>query len=174
MKQVILLGGKAGSGKDTVASFLCKNYGYTRIAYADALKDYVSNTYNIKRELFDTQDGKKSIIKIGGENITLRQLLIQVGTEKKIDDENYWVDKVINDIYLLQNNKIVISDFRYPQEYTTLLKHFTIKTLKITRESIEDYNDSSETSLYNFKFDYIIDNNSTLKELSESVDTFFS
>ena len=38
---IIGLSGKAGSGKDTIADYLVTNYGYTKFALADAVREAV-------------------------------------------------------------------------------------------------------------------------------------
>ena len=58
MKKIILLSGWKGSGKDTVANLLVSNYGFKRIAFADSLKDMVSELYNIPRSHFDHRELK--------------------------------------------------------------------------------------------------------------------
>ena len=52
MKLVALSGWK-GSGKDTLANYLVKKYGFKRLAFADKLKDMASQEYGIPREHFD-------------------------------------------------------------------------------------------------------------------------
>lgn len=50
--QLIILSGKAGSGKDSAADYLVQNKNYTRVAFADALKEYCSSKYGIHIEYF--------------------------------------------------------------------------------------------------------------------------
>lgn len=54
----ILLHGEIEAGKDTTGDYLVKNYGYTKISYAEPLKDLVAPLYNINREDMDSKDGK--------------------------------------------------------------------------------------------------------------------
>ena len=172
-KVIYLTGGKAGSGKDTMADYLCKNYGCKRLAYADALKDYTSEKYNIDRNLFDTQEGKMKVIKVNDSELTIRQLLINVSLEKKINNENLWIDIVIQKILDSDNEFIVISDFRYPAEYYELTKKFdNVSTIKIVRNNVNLINDHSETALDAFDFDCIIYNNSDLKSLYSTIDSY--
>lgn len=44
---VIAVSGWKGSGKDTMAEYLVNDYGYTRVAFADVLKEMVAEQYNI-------------------------------------------------------------------------------------------------------------------------------
>lgn len=59
---IIALSGWAGSGKDTVADYLINKYSYTRVSFADTLKDATSKTFQIPRDHFDNRDFKDSAI----------------------------------------------------------------------------------------------------------------
>lgn len=47
---IIGIVGKAGSGKDTVAKFVCDNHGGTRLAFADILKRFVQDVFGFTDE----------------------------------------------------------------------------------------------------------------------------
>ena len=51
--KVITLSGYKGSGKDLMAKYLVDNYGYSRLAFADPLKDIIVQQYDIPREVLD-------------------------------------------------------------------------------------------------------------------------
>jgi len=170
MANIILIGGKAGSGKDTVAEFLVNNCNFTQFAYANALKDYVSVSFNINRQLFDTQEGKMSEIIVNNRKTTPRQMLIDVSLEKKKENPLIWIQKVIESIKICDNKQVVISDFRFPEEYTELIKIFdNVITIQIKRNEALNIDDHSERALNNFKFDYIIYNNSSKEDLYKKV-----
>lgn len=59
MNKIILLSGWKGSGKDSFAKFLCEDFGYNRIAFADKLKDSIALEYNLKRSIFDDRTEKE-------------------------------------------------------------------------------------------------------------------
>lgn len=161
---IILLGGKCGSGKDVVGKYLCNNYNYKRLAFADKLKDDVSEKYNIDRKLFDIQEYKNNY-KIN--NQTLREILIKESVIRKTIDENYIINPIIINIEKNINKNIVITDFRFPYEYNKLKEKYNdIITVLIQRDVKNKYtNNFSENSLNDFNFDYIIDNNTTLINL---------
>lgn len=56
--QLFILSGKKGAGKDVVAEYLVKSHGYVRLAFADSLKEYVSNKYGIHLDYFHNVDVK--------------------------------------------------------------------------------------------------------------------
>jgi len=168
-RTIIMLSGKAGSGKDYTANWLVKNKGFTRFAFADHLKDLVSYRYNIKRSLFDTQEGKKIQIVAEGEKFSLRYLLIATAKMERYKNNLVFVNKVKTDIEASPCKKIVISDFRYPEEYHALKDYFcgiqsggSIETIRVECRTFVDINDVSESQLDSFPFDTTIPNCKTL------------
>ena len=90
-----MLSGWKGSGKDFIADIIVKNNKYKKIAFATKVKDEVSEFYNIDRNLFDSQDGKK--LKYD-DSTTYRDLLIKYGEIKRNQDIHHWSKNVYNDI----------------------------------------------------------------------------
>jgi dephospho-CoA kinase len=172
-RNIILLAGKAGSGKDTVANHLVKKYSFKRFAFADTLKEYVSKKYNIPLELLFTQEGKKQEIIVKKKKVTLRDLLIKDGAEKRQENQDYWVNMVIEKIQAeSKTQNIVISDFRFPNEYRRLAEtFFEIVAVKVVRENgCENIDDISETALNQFDFDRVLFNDRTIYDFEKLVD----
>jgi len=170
-KNIVLIGGAAGSGKDTVANFLCDCFGFHRIAYADALKQHVSSKYNIPINLMYSQEGKNSMINVKNTYMSVRNLLIKEGTDTRLMDSNIWVNEVKDYICKYNLQRIVIPDFRFINEYTVFYKYFPsqIHTLKIVRPDIKISNDISEHQLDNFIFDNVIVNDGTIEQLKYKI-----
>lgn len=172
-KILILLAGKANSGKDTAALHLVNNHSFTKFAFADALKDFVAEKYQIDKGLLYSQEGKKQEYENTGK--TLRDLLIEEGLAHRTIDPDYWIKIVSQRIQKAGSDRVVISDFRFPNEYNTLLHElsetFKLKTVCIFRENgAEQIEDVSETSLSDFKFDKVWFNDRTVYDLSKSID----
>ncbi len=58
-KKCILVTGCAGSGKDTVANYLIKKYGYKKFAFADPLKKISLILFNLQRDLSYYNDRRR-------------------------------------------------------------------------------------------------------------------
>jgi dephospho-CoA kinase len=170
--KIVMLSGKAGSGKDTVCNYIVENYpGYRQYAFAKCLKDYVGAMYGISDTLLYTQEGKKRIINVKETKMSVRDILIMEATKKRKTDENYWVSMVIEQILKDKPENVVISDFRFPNEFYEMNKYFDdILSVNIVREDYIFIEDSSETSLDNFEHDIRIYNNSNKFDLYRKVD----
>jgi dephospho-CoA kinase len=176
-RSIILIAGKAGSGKDTVANHLVKNHSFKRFAFADTLKEYTSKKYNVPLELLFSQEGKKEEIDVDNKKITIRNLLIKEGKEKREQDINYWVDLIIKKIEAEPvTQDIIISDFRFPNEYNRMQEFFSeLSAVLVVRENgSEKIDDESETALNLFQFDRVIFNDRTIYDLEKIVDNDLS
>lgn len=171
MKRVILLSGKAGSGKDYLADLL-GDYGYDRFAFADYLKDITAKKYSLCREDFNTQEGKKKV----HYGKTYRQLLIETGAECRSDDDDFFSKKIIDTIKESMADYGVVTDLRFPNEYTYTLnmlpKECVVTFVRINRDDHIVVDDKSETLLDNFAFDVVLDNNGTAEHLIDQIKPF--
>ena len=164
--QVILIGGKARSGKDTLADFLTENLEkqgkkVCKIQVGQYIKYYAMKYFGWN----------------GEEETKPRDLLIELGTEiirKKIDPD-FHIDRLIQDIKVLSYfyDTFVVSDIRFPVEIEKPKKEFdNVTTIKMIRNS-DELNDAqkshfTETGLDSFNsFDYVIENEGSLEELKE-------
>lgn len=159
MKTIYLLSGRIRSGKDYVADLLVKHFGFTRYAFADALKKEVSIEYNMDMNCFNTQFGKATFNP--RFRCTNRDLLIKYSSAKKKNNINYYTDKLVDKLNNEKNDLIVISDFRYQYEYDRLKENpqFCVKTVCVYRDKSVFLNIESENSLEEFEYNMLIDNN---------------
>lgn len=71
MKNIIGISGHAGAGKDTFASVLVERYGFVRMAFADKLKEIISDAYDVPVEFFNDRVLKNEVHpNLCGEYIT--------------------------------------------------------------------------------------------------------
>jgi phosphomevalonate kinase len=166
-KTIVLLSGWTGSGKDYVGDIIEKEYGYRKDKIAKSLKDEVSNKYNISRKLLETQEGKRTVFENGE---TYRDLLIRHGEEMREKDKYYWVKNIVSEEYGESSTSIVISDWRFIEEYEYLENTGSnIITIRIERFDEINTECKTEHALDNFEFDYKISNSlgTTREEIIE-------
>jgi hypothetical protein len=159
----IAMTGKMGVGKDICIKYLINKYGGTKIAFSDYLYDILH--YAQKVCGFKLQKDRKFLQFIGTD----------WGREK---DDNVWINLTLKKIKKTQGY-IYISDCRFVNEFNAL-KNDDFIIIKIVRNKI-DYNREgtgtrnhiSETeldSIPNENFNYILENNSSLKILYHYLD----
>lgn len=177
---IIGLSGYAQTGKDTIANHLIKNYGFTRVAFADPIREALYNL-NPNITLADMRGISLAscVDGIGWEAVKnlstdARELLQRMGTEvgRSIFGENFWVDQAMKKA--LQYDKAVITDIRYPNELKAVLEA-SGQVWRVVKDNVQAVNrHPSETSLDDYNFEYIIFNNDTIESLYESVDSFMT
>lgn len=122
--EIIGLAGFARVGKDTAANVLVEEFGFTKIAFADKLKEFlytqnpIVGTYGgdiyYLQELIDDYgwEGAKDTL----HSPEVRRLLQRTGTEagRGVVGDNVWVDALLGG--LDDDAKIVVPDCRFLNE----------------------------------------------------------
>jgi len=172
---VLGLSGWARSGKDTIADYLVDVEGYTKVSFAQPMKEamYRLNPRITVNEVVNTAlrvgidvygwDGLKE------RSPDIRGLLQRFGTEigREMFGENFWVDYALNSIE--DGSKVVFSDVRFPNE-ADAIRQLGGKVYRVERQGVEAANDHiSEHALDKYKFDGIINNNGTIQGLQQNV-----
>jgi hypothetical protein len=171
---ILLISGKAGVGKTTLATILRNKLSMHQL---DVLLTHFAE--GVKRVAFQMGwNGKK--------DTAGRNLLQKIGAVGREYNEDTWVNFVLNvctpeytDINMTHPDIIVIDDWRYPNEYSALQKsgNFTIFTVNIKAKNREilrgtEYAlDSSETSLDHYTHDdfyFVVDNTGSIEVLENS------
>lgn len=119
--------GFIGSGKDTVADYLCTFHGFKRISFAGSLKDAVASVFNWDRELLEgttktSREWRDQIDVWWAErleipHLTPRWVLQHWGTEvfRNCFHSDIWVASVEHKLISAKDN-IVITDCRFRNE----------------------------------------------------------
>ena len=176
---VIGLTGYAQVGKDTTANILVEEYGFTRIAFADALRDmlFALDPLIVGKdgELWSTQG---TVDAFGWEDAkradfdprwNVRAYLQRLGTEagRAILGENVWVDAAMRKVK--PGGKYVFSDVRFPNEVAAIRAAGGV-LWRINRPGFGPINNHlSETAVQDVEVDMTIDNSGTLDDLAEIV-----
>jgi hypothetical protein len=166
---IIGLSGYAQSGKDTVAELLCLNYGYTRMAFADPMRDaiYTLNPFveggNRVADLVDEYGWD-----VAKANHEVRRLLQVFGTDvgRKQFGDNFWVQQAFDK---MESTKIVFADVRFPNEANEIMQYGG-QVWRVNRHNHPPVNGhKSEHAMDNFMFKHVIYNDGTLDDLSDEV-----
>lgn len=163
--KIIVLSGKAKSGKDLVADKIelyYKDKKCIQISYAYYLKQYIKKITNTD---FDDSNKPRTLLQEFGINLI-----------KKIDPL-FLVNRVIEDIkvYSYFYDVIIITDARLKEEITELKKVFEITTIRInTSYSDPKMNEIekkhiTETDLDNYDFDYVLSNFDDVNKILEEI-----
>lgn len=170
---IIGLSGYARSGKDTVANFLVENHGFTRLSFAEPMREAL-----LRLNPTITVAGVQGVVlssvvkSLGWERLKelspdVRGLLQRLGTEvgREMFGENFWVDYLINKALDIKGS-VVISDVRYLNEADSI-KLMNGQIWRVNRPNVEAANSHpSEIEMDSFNnFDVVITNDTSLDEL---------
>jgi hypothetical protein len=124
---IIGIAGFQGSGKDTIADYLCNIYGFKRDSFATTLKDAVAAVFGWDRELLEGRTRESRAWReqvdpwwaerLNMPNLTPRLVLQKWGTEvaRKSWHDDTWIASLENKLHKAHND-IVITDVRFPNE----------------------------------------------------------
>lgn len=137
MARNIAVIGALRSGKDSVATSLVANHGYTKMALADPLKDEVVTALNAVEGGWDRE-------RLEREKTSLRSLLQVWGTEFRRNlDPGYWTNKLearISEHHARDLDRIIVTDARFTNELDMLRRHqFTIVRLEMDEKTLRDH-----------------------------------
>jgi len=168
---IVLLSGYAGSGKDS-AALIFQTYGFKIASVAENVKRQSAKYHGFLYELTHSQQGKSTMVKSQrtGDIKTVREFLIEDSAQNKLinNDPAFWIRLLVQQIKNEVPKFLVISDWRYKEEYDHLKFAFPeaeIIKVRIVRDSVIVNNDKSEHELDSERFNFMICNNGTLEEL---------
>lgn len=191
--EIIALSGYARSGKDEAAKVLVEEFGFTRVAFADKLRDflYALNPIVSKASDFANEfdDGRPLLLqpvidhygwdgyKASPFGPEIRRLLQRLGTEagRQVLGDNIWIDAALTGFD--DDARLVVTDCRFPNEAEAIRERGGY-IVRVTREGVgpavgqDGKVHPSETSLDDWKFDYRISNDSTLETYRETLRKF--
>lgn len=187
-KDLIGISGKAGVGKNLVASFLQEiDQSFEQKAFAAKLKRICSILTGEPIQNFEDQEFKKEIMPeewwyrngYPDDKPTYRQFLQEVGTDalRDVIHPNIWVNALFADwkgpkMSEYHPSKWIITDVRFPNEYQAIKDRGGI-VIRVERPGIELMDHYSETALDNQHFDYVIYNDGSVPDLFSQVLTFY-
>lgn len=145
---IIAICGFQGVGKDTFSNYLVHNYQFKKFSFAAATKDILANMFGWDRSLLEgdtieSRTFRESIDswwakKLSIPDLTPRKVLQLIGTDlfRKHFNNEIWVHivekKIINCLKINSEQRIIISDCRFPNEIV-MLKNLGAKLIHIQR-----------------------------------------
>lgn len=177
---IIVLGGPAGVGKDTVGMIIAEEFGFVPRAYADPLRDFLmaQNPW-VKMDSDNKWARLNQVIERYGWQgyksspfaLEMRSLIQKTGTEagRNVIGKDVWVNNIL---FNLPKGDVVITDARFANELEIITGPGRGKAIKVTGPSrlpTKVVAHSSEEGLPDYMFDAFIHNTGTIIDLRESV-----
>lgn len=170
---IIGLSGYAQSGKDEIAKILVEDYGFTRIAFADKIRELL---YEMN-PVVDTHYHLRPLVDAYGwdevkRRPQVREMLQNVGVgARKIFGERFWVHEAMK--AMLDDPRpdlnYVITDVRFLNE-ADMIRANKGQIWRVKRPEVNAVNNHvSEHDLDGYKVDMILKNEGTLDDLRELV-----
>lgn len=161
MKQIVIINGSGGAGKDTFCDYVSKytGYGTYTISSVDKIKeiakligwDGVSKTEKDRKFLSDLK-----LLTTQYNDLPLKDIKEKIKTFKS----NFRID-------------IMFIHIREPKEIEKLKKEYpddNIKTLLITNKNVPRItSNDGDAGVFNYHYDFVINNDGTLDDLKEAV-----
>lgn len=187
---LIAFAGLKGSGKDSAANVLIEEYGFTRVALADRVRDFTyainpivdveifgASEWTNDHELVRLQD---LVDRHGWDHCKrnypeVRRLMQAVGTEggRNLFGENFWIDQLKNkhaDLFD-EDTRYVLTDARFLNE-GKFVQDNGGTLIWITRPGLVSDGHASESTELKEVADYFVSNVSTQEELEEDIRFF--
>jgi hypothetical protein len=130
-RNIIGISGAIGSGKDTIADFLCTQHGFKRLSFASSLKDAVATIFGWERELLEgstksSREWREQVDqwwanRLNMPHLTPRWVLQNLGTNvlRQHFHDDIWIASLEHKLNAIQND-VVITDCRFVNELTAI------------------------------------------------------
>lgn len=168
---ILAISGTARAGKDTVADYLVKHHGYTKMSFADPMREALYKLNPLVRTIEGTIVHLAQLVDTAGwentKEITndLRVLMQRLGTEvgREMFGQDFWVNLALSKVS--PNQRVVFSDCRFQNE-ANAVKAVGGEIWRVERPGFAAANDHiSEHDLDEYFFEFIFENKSSLDDL---------
>lgn len=178
---IVGFSGRARSGKDTAADYLVEHFGFTKLAFADPLKQGVNTMLGLPSRVPDEHKDRPLPFL---PEVTLRQVYQKIGTEgARSLHPDFWVALLVRRMKeILENEGVfqfVISDVRFENE-ADLIRSLDGMLIRVEREEAKPPRSPwwkfwevdehiSESGLTPCCTDLVVANNGTLEEFEGKI-----
>lgn len=164
--------GKARAGKDTIARYLFETHGFTRIAFADPVKQAAQHIFGLTHSQTWDDNLKSTVIPYW--NMTPRQMFQKLGTDAThpIFGRDVWMKRwFMHYAQLEQTDHIVVPDVRYDLELAGI-RQLGGSIITVRRGEGLDGAEGQHISENGLSMapDCIIENDGSLTDLYNSID----
>lgn len=172
LPRVIGLAGAAGSGKDSVAEYLAREYQYARLSWAARLKRGIETIFGVGDWIWNREHKERPLPDLFGA--TPRAVAQTLGTDwgRKLVRQDLWLLLLLRDIqYRLDlGERVVITDCRFDNEAEAVLGIGGVM-IGILRPGIEPVRShASEQGITPDLISTVLYNDGTLDELPGKIE----
>lgn len=161
---IIGLGHAARTGKDTCAQLLTEHHDYSRVAFADAIREFV----------FATDPRVRLSVNLHGWDAAkvndpeVRRALVDVGNgAREIIGKDVWIRAAMQ---RMTSGRTVFTDMRYPNEVEAIRQVGGL-VVKVERPGVEPLPNVADQALADYDgWDAVIVNDGTLDDLRVRLD----
>lgn len=180
MPGLVAFTGFLGSGKDTAAAVLLEQYGFTKVAFGDGVKDALM-AIGFSRESLHDPLSKQLPVGWLESGVTPRQAMQTLGTEwgRQMVDPDLWVRVAENKLALAWKDdplaKFAMTDVRFPNEIqmardmNATIIHIRRGKMTWWRRLLARFGHKSERVLPVRPGDYVVQNDGTVEDLHRRV-----
>lgn len=168
---IVAFCGAKRHGKDTAAKILIKDYGFTRVSFADGLRETVAKALRVNVSYFLDDEKKEEIDPRTGQ--PRRYWLQHVGTE---GFRSLWPDIWLwwwqEEIKARGYERVVCTDMRFPNEFDIVKSYKNSLTFRVTdpRKPVNNDGHASEAHYASLPVDMDIANSGTIVDLQTKVE----
>lgn len=177
---IIGITGHAQHGKDTIGDLLVQEYGFTRLSFAEPMKEEVARVYRPVLLQYGRELGcdPRTVIPFNDDAIVanliatkpplVRKLMQVHGTDlRRAEDAHYWVHKWLQ--AWRNRDQIVATDVRFLNEAAAIRRIGGIVVKVIRPDMPVDLSHPSESELTRILVSHTFLNDGTIDQLHEQV-----
>lgn len=171
MPNIIGLVGRKGCGKDTVGKILVEDYGFTRVAFADKVKEVCKIVFGLTDDEMNNPSLKEVVLDRWPYE-SPRSLMQKVGTESfRTIWPDVWMENVKRKIDNEGLEKVVITDVRFENELLVSRSRNGINIRVDASQRLPKSNDqhASEALADVLMVQDTVDNNGDIEQLKNEV-----